>query len=203
MIEKNKNYEMVDSEESEGFYWVGEFFKKKENSYLARVDDVFIEDNFNLVGLSKIIENLKRSYNAILDKGKSQDFIEESSLYYLIHQRYITSMTGLDDILEKVMNKEYGICPRIGCGTKLIPYGDSTDPHISGTKVFCYVCECLYTPKGPLKGLDGCAWGNSFPMFLIISFPYKFKRKSVTPFKPRLYGFRVIVQDMDESFDEE
>lgn len=204
MIEKSNTFEMNDSEDTEGNYWVGEFFKKKENTFLARIDDSFLEDSFNLVGLNKKIENLKRSYNAIIDRTNSHDYIEESSLYYLLHQRYIYSMAGLQNILEKVMNKEYGTCSRLGCSTKLIPIGESNEPRMSPTRLFCHVCECLYMPKGHIKALDGCAWGTSFPMFLLITFPYKFKTKKPIPFVPRLFGFRVCPsKDNFDSLDDE
>ncbi|KAF9765063.1 Casein kinase II subunit beta [Nosema granulosis] len=203
MDEKCKMYELEDSEENDATYWAGEFFKKKENTFLARIDDSFIEDSFNLVGLNKKVDNLKKSYNAIIDKTKSQDYIEESCLYYLLHQRYIYSMSGLEAILEKVMNKEYGTCSRLGCSAKLIPVGESNEPRVSPTRLFCHVCSCLYMPKGPIKALDGCAWGTSFPMFLIITFPYKFKQKNNTPYVPRLFGFRVCPQDNFDSLEDE
>lgn len=203
MAEISKTFEMVESDEGDGRYWAGEFFKKKENTFLARINDDFIEDSFNLVGLNKKIENLKRSYNAILDKTGSHDYIEESSLYYLLHQRYIYTITGVEDILEKVMNKEYGTCPKVGCSTKLIPCGESNDPRVSATRLYCHNCVCLYMSKAPIKALDGCAWGTSFPMFLILTFPFKFKKKATTPFIPRLFGFQVCEQDYFDSLDED
>ncbi|KAK6090616.1 hypothetical protein P3W45_000339 [Vairimorpha bombi] len=185
-------------------YWAGRFFSKKEHAFLARVPDSYMNDPFNLVGLNKKISNLEESYNAILDATKSSDFLEESTLYYLIHQRFIYTITGLEDIMERVLNKEYGSCSRVGCSTPLMPIGGSNEPRVSSTKVYCYNCVCIYLPKGPIKGLDGCAWGKYFPHFLLLTYPYKFKKKKLQEYVPRIYGFRIYDCDDDnDSLDED
>ncbi|EEQ83016.1 hypothetical protein NCER_100185 [Vairimorpha ceranae BRL01] len=206
MKEKTLEFKEESSEVSESQYWTGKFFLKKEHGFLARIPDSYINDSFNLVGLNKKISNIETCYNAILDNTTSKDILEESALYYLIHQRYIFTTTGLEDILEKVLNKDYGSCSRVGCSTPLIPIGGSNEPKVSSTKVYCFNCVCIYLPKGPIKGLDGCAWGKYFPHFLLITYPYKFKKKKLQEYVPKIYGFRIYEieeEEENESIDED
>ncbi|EQB60260.1 casein kinase ii subunit beta [Vairimorpha apis BRL 01] len=183
-------------------YWMRDFFMKKENSLLARIPDVYLNDTFNLIGLNKKIKDLEACYNAILDFNKSTDFSEESALYYLIHQRYIYTMSGLEDILDKVLNKEFGSCIRVNCATPLIPIGLNNEPRVSTTKMYCYNCVCIYLPKGPIKALDGCAWGKYFPHFLLLTYPYKFKKRKIQEYVPKIYGFRIYEGESSLEDDE-
>ncbi|WUR04097.1 casein kinase II subunit beta [Vairimorpha necatrix] len=203
---KQQNISSNDSSDPlDNAYWAGNFFSKKEHSFLSRIPDSYMSDSFNLIGLNKKISNIESCYNAILDISESKDFMGETVLYYLVHQRYIYTTTGLEDILERVLNKEYGSCSRVGCSTPLIPIGCSNEPKVSTTKVYCFNCVCLYSPKGPIKGLDGCTWGKYFPHFLLLTYPYKFKKKKLQQYIPKIYGFKIYewTNEENDSVDED
>ncbi|AFN83924.1 casein kinase II subunit beta [Encephalitozoon romaleae SJ-2008] len=186
-------------------YWVGDFMHRKENHAIVRVPDEFLEDRFNIIGLDRYIKNLEETYNSILDKGPRRNLKEESSLYYLIHQRYIFTKSGLEAILDKVMSREYGVCPRVGCKSSvgMVPVGLSDGPSKSSTKIYCHNCVNVYEPKGNLQLLDGCAWGRSFPHFLILAHSYHFPSRMYEEYVPRIYGFRICSHDDNDSFSED
>ncbi|KAM0672835.1 subunit beta of casein kinase II [Ordospora colligata] len=185
-------------------YWIGDFMHRKENYGIIRVPDEFLEDRFNLVGLERRIFNLEDAYNSILDRGPRGDFLEESCLYYLIHQRYIFTKPGLEAVLDRVMNKEYGVCPRVGCkASAVIPIGMSDFPGKKATKVYCHSCTAVYEPGSKLRMLDGCAWGRSFPHFLILTYPYHFPSSTGKEYIPRIYGIRICKHDDNDSHSED
>ena len=75
------------------------------------VDDSFIEDEFNLCGLSSVVEHYSRALNILLDCEDSDDDDEDDELddedmqgeierdtrllYCLIHQRFLLSKAGM------------------------------------------------------------------------------------------------------------
>lgn len=181
-------------------FWVLNFMNKRPNRYLERIQDFFILDRFNLQGLSEKIEGFEDAYLAILDQKPSKNYESEEKVYLLAHQRYIFTKIGADNVLDRVLNREYGLCPRYGCDKiVLIPIGLSNDFGHSGTMLYCYNCSNLFEPKGSLKLLDGSAWGASFPSFLILSYPYHFEKKSYDKYTPRLFGFQIAEsKDNDE-----
>ncbi|CAD25839.1 CASEIN KINASE II BETA 2 SUBUNIT (BETA PRIME) [Encephalitozoon cuniculi GB-M1] len=185
-------------------YWVGDFMRRKENHSIVRVPDEFLEDRFNTIGLDRYIDNLEEVYNSVLDKGPRGNFKEESSLYYLIHQRYIFTKSGLEAVLDKVMSREYGACPRVGCrSVGVIPIGLSDRPQVSSTKIYCHSCVNVYEASGTLQLLDGCAWGRSFPHFLILTHSYHFPSRTCEEYIPRIYGLRICSHDDNDSLSED
>lgn len=94
-------------------------------------------------------------------------------LYLLIHQRYVISPRGLDTVRRRFLLKApvqddpiFGRCPRLPCrGMPLLPYGDSDNYQVHGTrddraKRYCASCgQGFYLWE---SRLDGCAWGTSF-----------------------------------------
>lgn len=192
-----------DSEDMSTSYddcWVVKFISKNENRYLARISESFLQDRFNFYGMKEKIEDFDTAYQAILDKGEGGIPDTEAVVYYLAHQRYIYTKTGLDSILDRVLDREFGTCHKIGChDIPYIPIGLSNEPRKSGTKAFCYNCESLYEPRSSLRRLDGSAWGSSFAHFLILSFPYHFEKKMIEPYVPRIFGFQIAEPEDNDS----
>ncbi|CAJ0768542.1 19036_t:CDS:2, partial [Entrophospora sp. SA101] len=63
-------------------------------------------------------------------------------LYGLIHQRYIITRQGLQQ-----MARHFGTCPRVFCQTcPVIPCGRSDMPGVETVKLFCPNCLDLYNP---------------------------------------------------------
>lgn len=101
--------------------------------------------------------------------------IESSAelLYGLIHQRYITSRPGIQQMLEKYELQHFGVCPRVGCGgCKVLPVGRSDTPGLETVKLFCPSCEDIYTPPNSrFHSVDGAFFGTTFGCLFFMTFP--------------------------------
>lgn len=173
---------------------------KRQNRYLERIQDSFLQDKFNFYGLKEKIESFDDAYLAILDQGPSRNFPAESILYLLAHQRYIFTKTGADNVLDRVLNRDYGTCPRYGCkDIPLIPIGLSNQIGKACTMAYCHNCNNLFEARGSLKKLDGAAWGCGFAHFLVLTYPYQFEKKPFREYVPKIFGFRVSEPEDDDS----
>ncbi len=171
--------------------WISNFCNLVGHEYFAEVAEDFIEDDFNLTGLSQQVHMYKEALEMILDVEPEDDDEEEEEeeedddddemlndsitggpfrnnisrrhtrmssdtsvietsaelLYGLIHQRYITSRPGIQQMLEKYDLEHFGRCPRVLCGgAKVIPVGRTDTPGLDTVKLFCPCCLDLYTP---------------------------------------------------------
>jgi casein kinase II subunit beta len=101
--------------------------------------------------------------------------IESSAelLYGLIHQRYITSRPGIQQMLEKYELQHFGHCPRVYCnGTKVLPVGLSDTPGVEVVKLFCPSCLDIYTPPNSrFQTVDGAFFGTTFGCLFFMTFP--------------------------------
>ncbi|KAL4790636.1 casein kinase II regulatory subunit-domain-containing protein [Aspergillus venezuelensis] len=101
--------------------------------------------------------------------------IESSAelLYGLIHQRYITSRPGIQQMLEKYEMQHFGFCPRVNCnGCKVLPVGRSDTPGQETVKLFCPSCQDLYTPPNSrFHSVDGAFFGTTFGCLFFMTFP--------------------------------
>ncbi|KAJ9549809.1 hypothetical protein OSB04_022352, partial [Centaurea solstitialis] len=156
----------TDSEESdvsgsdgEDTSWISWFCSLRGNEFFCEVDENYIQDDFNLCGLSSQVPYYDYALDLILDVESShgdmfseeQNEIIESAaemLYGLIHVRYILTTKGLGAMLEKYKNAEFGRCPRVYCcGQPCLPVGQSDVSRQSNVKIFCPKCEDIYTPQ--------------------------------------------------------
>lgn len=123
------------------------------------------------------------------------------TLYKLIHQRFIFSKPGLQEMTELFESKHFGTCPRLLCrGQALLPLGPSALPGQATCKVYCLNCQDLYTPASKSHASsDGVSFGPYFAHFLIRTCLFPNAEKSVLQrthqrwdqFIPRIYGFRI------------
>jgi casein kinase II subunit beta len=101
--------------------------------------------------------------------------IESSAelLYGLIHQRYITSRPGIQQMLEKYELQHFGHCPRVLCnGAKVIPVGRTDIPGQDTVKLFCPSCLDVYTPPNSrFQQIDGAFFGTTFGCLFFMTFP--------------------------------
>ncbi|KAK2788950.1 casein kinase 2 regulatory subunit [Onygenales sp. PD_12] len=101
--------------------------------------------------------------------------IESSAelLYGLIHQRYITSRPGIQQMLEKYDLQHFGVCPRVYCnGCRVLPVGRTDTPGIDTVKLFCPSCHDLYTPPNSrYQSVDGAFFGTTFGCLFFMTFP--------------------------------
>jgi len=107
------------SEEETCIDWL---LSQEGNHLLCRVEEDYIEDNFNLYGLNKIIPNFRDSIRLLLsDSASVEGCLEEGwvgpsyehllDLYGLIHARYILTSQGLSKMRRKLHNNVFGSCP--------------------------------------------------------------------------------------------
>ncbi|KZF26347.1 hypothetical protein L228DRAFT_10470 [Xylona heveae TC161] len=101
--------------------------------------------------------------------------IESSAelLYGLIHQRYITSRPGIQQMAEKYELQHFGVCPRVHCnGCRVLPVGCSDTPGQDTVKLFCPSCLDVYTPPNSrFQSLDGAFFGTTFGCLFFMTFP--------------------------------
>ncbi|CAN4099493.1 unnamed protein product [Withania somnifera] len=169
---KNKcSDEESDSEESEvsgsdgdDTSWISWFCNLRGNEFFCEVDDDYIQDDFNLCGLSGQVPYYDYALDLILDVESSHGdmFTEEQNelvesaaemLYGLIHVRYILTSKGMAAMLEKYKNYDFGRCPRVYCsGQPCLPVGQSDIPRSSTVKIYCPKCEDIYYPRSKYQG---------------------------------------------------
>ncbi|KAH0536178.1 hypothetical protein FGG08_006917 [Glutinoglossum americanum] len=101
--------------------------------------------------------------------------IESSAelLYGLIHQRYITSRPGIQQMAEKYELSHFGTCPRVFCnGCRVLPVGYSDTPGLDTVKLFCPSCLDIYTPPNSrFQSVDGSFFGTTFGCLFFMTFP--------------------------------
>jgi len=108
-------------------------------------------------------------------RSRDYDMVAHSAelLYGLIHQRYITSRPGIQQMLEKYEGKHFGQCPRVYCnGAKVLPVGCSDTPGVEVVKLFCPSCLDIYTPPNSrFQTVDGAFFGTTFGCLFFMTFP--------------------------------
>ncbi|EEQ36657.1 putative casein kinase II subunit beta [Clavispora lusitaniae] len=157
--------------------WIQQFCEAFGHDYFVPVAQEFIDDDFNLTGLSSQVPYYREALYTILDYqvetadgnnssaaagasggssgGKRGDLPNKALLshsaellYGLIHARYITSKPGLTAMASKFERSEFGICPRYYCdGMHLIPVGATDIPGQETVRLYCPCCSDIYLPS--------------------------------------------------------
>lgn len=205
----NGSYES-DEDEDEEIPWIMWFCSLKGNEFFCEVDEDFIQDEFNLTGLSSMVPFYDNAVDMIMDLETpgEEDLTEEQqhmvesaaeTLYGLIHARFILTQRGLRLMEDKYRQYHFGRCPRVFCsGQAVLPVGQSDVVRESSVKVFCPKCEEIYYPRSSRhKALDGAFWGTTFPHLLLMQMlenhpPIPRSRQT---YVPRIFGFRVRRKD--------
>lgn len=101
--------------------------------------------------------------------------IESSAelLYGLIHQRYICSRAGIQQMSEKYELAHFGNCPRTNCNqTRTLPVGLSDISGEDTVKLFCPSCCDVYVPPNSrFQTVDGAFFGRTFGALFLMTFP--------------------------------
>lgn len=110
--------------------------------------------------------------------------IESSAemLYGLIHQRYICSRAGIQQMSEKYELAHFGVCPRTYCDqVRTLPVGLSDVPGEDTVKLFCPSCLDVYVPPNSrFQTVDGAFFGRTFGALFLLTFPdYDISKKGV------------------------
>ncbi|KAL8155278.1 putative casein kinase II subunit beta-4 isoform X2 [Apium graveolens] len=200
----------TDSEESdvsgsdeEDTSWISWFCNLRGNEFFCEVDEDYIQDDFNLCGLSSQVPYYDYALDLILDVESSHDtFTEEQNeliesaaemLYGLIHVRYVLTSRGMAAMLEKYKTFDFGRCPRVYCcGQPCLPVGQSDIPRSSTVKIYCPKCEDIYYPRSKYQGnIDGAYFGTTFPHLFLMTYGHLKPQKATQSYVPRVFGFKL------------
>ncbi|KAI8474310.1 MAG: casein kinase II, regulatory subunit [Monoraphidium minutum] len=198
--------------------WISWFCGLRGNEFFCEVDEDYIEDDFNLSGLSGLVPYYEYALDMILDNEPPQDMmltetqqaracrgggclcglcelLENAAemLYGLIHARYIVTARGLGAMLEKFKNVDFGRCPRVLCeGQPCLAVGTSDLPGQATVKIFCPKCEDIYYPRIDYQcSIDGAFFGSTFPHLLLMTYPMYRPPRSTEAYTPRVFGFKL------------
>jgi casein kinase II subunit beta len=92
----------------EGTSWISWYCSLRGSEFFVEVDEAWIEDDFNLHGLSSVVPNYEYALDLILDRDSDVQFSEDQAemiqasaemLYGLIHARYILTGMFLSDAI--------------------------------------------------------------------------------------------------------
>lgn len=166
------------------------------------MDEDFIQDEFNLFGLSQTVPNYEFALDMILDSESDEELTDEQQeiiernaemLYGLIHARFITTPHGQQLMLEKFRNAEFGRCPRVHCnGQAVLPVGLTDTPQRNTVKLFCPKCQDIYFPRNTRHAtIDGAYFGTTFPHLLLLQYPDAVPQKAKTAYVPKIFGFKL------------
>ncbi|XP_010518686.1 PREDICTED: casein kinase II subunit beta-1-like [Tarenaya hassleriana] len=209
----------TDSEESdvsgsdvEDTSWISWFCSLRGNEFFCEVDDDYIQDDFNLCGLSSQVPYYDYALDLILDVESSHGemFTEEQNeliesaaemLYGLIHARYILTSKGLAAMLDKYKSYDFGRCPRVYCcGQPCLPVGQSDIPRTSTVKIYCPKCEDIYYPRSKYEGnIDGAYFGTTFPHLFVMTYGHLKPPKAPQSYVPRVFGFKIRKPCLDSN----
>ncbi|KAG0504759.1 hypothetical protein M758_N020000 [Ceratodon purpureus] len=194
----------VSGSDGEDTSWISWFCGLRGNEFFCEVDDEYIQDDFNLSGLSNQVPYYDYALDLILDvESPSDDMLTEEQnelvesaaemLYGLIHVRYILTSKGMTAMLEKCKNVDFGRCPRVYCsGQPCLPMGQSDVPRTSTVKIYCPKCEDIYYPRSKYQGnIDGAYFGTTFPHLFLMTYPYIKPSKPTQTYTPRIFGFKL------------
>ncbi|XP_076923052.1 putative casein kinase II subunit beta-4 [Bidens hawaiensis] len=192
------------SDEDDDTSWISWFCNLRGNEFFCEVDDEYIQDDFNLCGLSSQVPYFDYALDLILDVESShadmlteeQNELVESAaemLYGLIHVRYILTTKGISAMLEKYKNYDFGRCPRVYCcGQPCLPVGQSDIPRSSTVKIYCPKCEDIYYPPSKYQGnIDGAYFGTTFPHLFLMTYGHLKPQKATQSYVPRVFGYKL------------
>ncbi|GME95888.1 unnamed protein product [Ambrosiozyma monospora] len=196
----------IDTDSSEEMMaWITQYCSMFGHDYFVEVAPEFIEDDFNLTGLSSIVPFFRDALDVILDlepdapiKPSNVPLVEHAAelLYGLIHARFILTKQGLHLMAEKYEENCFGSCPRYYCeGMHLIPVGRYDQPGIETVRLYCPNCNDIYLPSSSrYLNIDGAFFGTSFAGLFIKMFPEiekQCKERSKSQFSLKLFGFKL------------
>ena len=206
MTDSSSEGQDLDIDSDEFPSWGAWFCSLKGNEFFCEIDEDYIGDAFNLSGLSSQVSLYDYALDVLTDGSQAlkhevltageEAQVEASSeiLYGLIHARFIITARGLNRMLEKYKECDFGRCPRVMChGQPCLPVGLSDVPRQSTVKLFCPKCEDVFYPRSGNHGnVDGAYFGTTFPHLFFLVFPHlRPEKKKEEKYVPKVFGFKI------------
>ncbi|KAI2627057.1 casein kinase II regulatory subunit-domain-containing protein [Hypomontagnella submonticulosa] len=130
------------------------------------------EEDESIEGIERPRHGERRNHSRI---ASDLSVIESSAemLYGLIHQRFICSRAGIQQMSEKYELGHFGVCPRSHCEqSRTLPVGLSDIPGEETVKLFCPSCLDVYVPPNSrFQTVDGAFFGRTFGALFLLTFP--------------------------------
>mmetsp|Transcript_3210 Transcript_3210/g.4704 ORF Transcript_3210/g.4704 Transcript_3210/m.4704 type:complete len:408 (+) Transcript_3210:182-1405(+) len=184
--------------------WIAWFCSLRGNEFFCDVEEDYIQDNFNLTGLSSLVPYYEYALDMVLDvempmedslTEEQQEIVESAAemLYGLIHARYILTNRGMHAMYEKYRTASFGRCPSVFCqGQPVLPVGLSDLPRNYTVNVYCPRCRSIFFPKSTRQAnIDGAYFGTTFPHLYLVTHPDMVPLPPVQTYVPRIYGFKI------------
>lgn len=184
--------------------WIVQYVSGFGKDFYVEVAPEFIEDDFNLTGLSSCVPYYKQALDVILDlepetpvEQSDVALIEHAAelLYGLIHARYIITKQGMIAMAKKYENNCFGSCPRYYCeGTHMLPIGRFDSPGYETVRLYCPNCNDIYLPSSSrYLNTDGAFFGTSFAGLFMKMFPEvnKSQQNRQNQYQLKLFGFKL------------
>jgi len=194
------------------FGWVNYFLTLEGHELFCKVEDSYIQDKFNLTGLSSQVPYFEYALNMICDDDNDEEFSDEhleriehdtEILYGLIHARYILTNRGLLAMKEKYREKDFGTCPRVLCHDQsLLPIGLTPVKGREAVKLYCGKCKDVYDCKSSRhENIDGVYFGTTFAHLFFIVFPDLQPKEVKELYLPRVFGFKLHTTAHERSLE--
>jgi casein kinase II subunit beta len=146
--------------------WVNDFVQR--NNWLCLVDEAYVNDNFNLYGLSNQVDDYQNALRVVRGQFAEPNAPLEKraeDVYGLMHARYILTFQGARNMRSKYEMRLFGACPRIACNNQaLLPIGLDPVPGKANVRGFCPCCQDVYDLD---TQLDGAYFGPYFAHFFL------------------------------------
>ncbi|KAL0226434.1 hypothetical protein P9112_013758 [Eukaryota sp. TZLM1-RC] len=191
--------------------WIQWFCRQRGNEFFCEVDPNYIEDPFNLTGLSSCVPHYVHAIDCILDcASQSIDGFDDDSaaeideaarlLYGLIHARYILTNAGLAAMKSKFEAGDFGYCLCYSCNNHaLLPVGTCDAVGKDAVKLYCASCQDIYRPKqSRYKMIDGAFFTTTFPHLFYLQYPHFRPTYELPVYVPKVFGFRVRFPAQDQ-----
>ena len=180
------------------------FCSLKGNEFFCEVEEDFIQDDFNLTGLSSQVPYYEYALDTILDvespasanfSDEQQEAIENAAelLYGLIHARFAITPRGMGAMLEKYKAVHFGRCPRVFCGGQpALPVGQGDLPRTHTVKLFCSKCKDIFYPRSSRQAnIDGAYFGTTFAHLFLHTHWDLVPEPPTATYVPRIFGFKI------------
>ncbi|KAH8591611.1 casein kinase II regulatory subunit-domain-containing protein [Bisporella sp. PMI_857] len=157
------------------------------------------EGDESVEGEERMIRNRAAAERRHHRMASDLSIIESSAemLYGLIHQRFICSRAGIQQMSEKYELAHFGVCPRTFCDqVRTLPVGTSDVPGEDTVKLFCPSCLDIYVPPNSrFQTVDGAFFGRTFGALFLLTFPeYDISKKG----QEMLASARSVSNDNEE-----